>query len=91
LLSSCKKGVYITNVQGAHAGVNAVSGDFSLQASGYYLEDGKKVRPVALITVAGNFLEMLNDITMVGSDLKMSYYGVTSPSIKVKSMPVSGS
>jgi hypothetical protein len=28
---------------------------------------------------------------MVGSDLKMSYYGVTSPSIKVKSMPVSGS
>jgi PmbA protein len=91
LLSSCKKGVYITNVQGAHAGVNAVSGDFSLQASGYYLEDGKKVRPVALITVAGNFLEMLNDITMVGNDLKMSYYGVTSPSIKVKSMPVSGS
>lgn len=91
LLKSCKKGVYITNVQGAHAGVNAVSGDFSLQASGYYLEDGKKVKPVALITVAGNFIEMLNDITMVGNDLKMSYYGVTSPSIKVKSMPVSGS
>lgn len=91
IISSCKKGIFITNVQGAHAGVNAVSGDFSLQASGYLLEEGKKIRPVALITVAGNFLEMLKDITMVGNDSKMSYYGITSPSIKVKSMPVSGS
>ncbi|MFA7076538.1 MAG: TldD/PmbA family protein [Candidatus Izemoplasmatales bacterium] len=91
LLASCEKGIYITDVQGAHAGVNAISGDFSLQASGYLLENGKKGRPVALITVAGNFLEVLKDITMVGNDLKMSYYGITSPSIKVKSMQVSGS
>ncbi len=91
MIKSCKKGIFITNVQGAHSGVNAVSGDFSLQASGYYIENGEKIRPVALITVAGNFLEMLKDITMVGNDLKMSYYGVTSPSIKVKSMQVSGS
>jgi PmbA protein len=91
MIKSCEKGIFITNVQGAHAGVNAVSGDFSLQASGYYIEKGEKIRPVALITVAGNFLEMLKDITMVGNDLKMSYYGVTSPSIKVKSMQVSGS
>lgn len=91
MIASCEKGVFITNVQGAHAGVNPISGDYSLQASGYYIENGKKVKPVALITVAGNFLETLKDITMVGNDLKMSYYGVTSPSIKVKSMTVSGS
>jgi len=91
IIASCEKGIYITNVQGAHAGVNPVSGDFSLQASGYVIENGKKVKPVALITVAGNFLDMLKDIEMVGNDLKMSYYGVTCPSIKVKSMPVSGS
>ncbi len=91
LIASISDGVYITDVQGAHAGANAISGDFSLQASGYYVKDGKIIKPVALITVAGNFIDMLKDITMVGSDLKMSYYGVTSPSIKVKSMPVSGS
>jgi len=91
IIASCERGIYITNVQGAHAGVNPVSGDFSLQASGYVIENGKKVKPVALITVAGNFLDMLKDIEMVGNDLKMSYYGVTCPSIKVKSMPVSGS
>ncbi|MFW5889145.1 MAG: TldD/PmbA family protein [Bacillota bacterium] len=91
MIESMEEGIYITSVQGAHAGANAVSGEFSLQAMGYYVKAGKKVRPVALITVAGNFLEMLKDITMVGEDVKMSYYGVTTPSIKVKSMPVSGS
>ncbi|MGE4571269.1 MAG: TldD/PmbA family protein [Candidatus Izemoplasmatales bacterium] len=91
MISSMKEGIYITDVQGAHAGANAVSGDFSLQAMGYYVKNGKKERPVALITVAGNFIDMLKDITMVGNDSKMSYYGVTTPSIKVKSMPVSGS
>ena len=91
MIKSMDEGIYITNVQGAHAGANAVSGEFSLQAMGYYVKGGKKVRPVALITVAGNFIDMLKDITMVGEDVKMSYYGVTTPSIKVKSMPVSGS
>jgi len=91
MIQSMDEGIYITDVQGAHAGANAVSGDFSLQAMGYYIKDGKQVRPVALITVAGNFIDMLKDITMVGNDGKLSYYGVTTPSVKVKSMPVSGS
>jgi PmbA protein len=91
MIKSMDEGIYITDVQGAHAGANAVSGDFSLQAMGYYVQNGKKSRPVALITVAGNFIDMLKDISMVADDLKMSYYGITTPSIKVKSMPVSGS
>ncbi|QWB99924.1 TldD/PmbA family protein [Mycoplasmatota bacterium] len=91
MIQSMEEGIFITDVQGAHAGANAVSGDFSLQAMGYYVKNGKKVRPVALITVAGNFIDMLKDITMVGNDGKLSYYGVTTPSVKIKSMPVSGS
>lgn len=91
MISSVKEGVLIKEVQGAHAGANPVSGDFSLQAAGYYIKDGKKDRPVALITVAGNFIDMLKNVVMVGNDLKMTYYGITCPSIKVQSMPVSGS
>ena len=90
MLKSSKKAVFVKDVQGAHAGVNAVSGDFSLQASGYLIENGKKTRPVALITVAGNFIDLLKEVTMVGNDLKMSYYGVTCPSVKVEEMQVSG-
>jgi PmbA protein len=91
MVQSMDEGIFITDVQGAHAGANAVSGDFSLQANGYYIKNGKKERPVALITVAGNFIDMLKDITLVGNDGKLSYYGVTTPSVKIKSMPVSGS
>lgn len=91
MIKSCEKGIYITNVQGAHAGANAISGDFSLQAAGYVIDHGKLGQPVALITVAGNFIDMLKDVTMVGNDLKMTYYGISSPSVKIKSMPVSGS
>jgi PmbA protein len=90
MLSSIKDGIYITNVQGAHAGANPVSGDFSLQAAGYHVVDGKIASPVALITVAGNFLTMLKDVTMVGNETKMTYYGITCPAVKVKSMIVSG-
>ncbi|MBN2540119.1 MAG: TldD/PmbA family protein [Bacilli bacterium] len=90
IMASVKDGIYITNVQGAHAGANPVSGDFSLQAAGYYVVDGKIVSPVALITVAGNFLQMLKDVVMVGDEAKMTYYGITCPSVKVKSMMVSG-
>ncbi|XMB71622.1 TldD/PmbA family protein [Mycoplasmatota bacterium WC30] len=91
MIESIKDGLYITEVQGAHAGANPVSGDFSLQAAGYYVVDGKKVKPVALITVAGNFIDMLKKVVLVGDDLKTTYYGVTCPSIKIESMPVSGS
>jgi len=90
MLKSVKDGIYITNVQGAHAGANAVSGDFSLQAAGYHVVDGKIAEPVALITVAGNFIEMLKNVVMVGNETKMTYYGITCPAVKIQSMPVSG-
>ncbi|MDD3126523.1 MAG: TldD/PmbA family protein [Candidatus Izemoplasmatales bacterium] len=90
MLASIKDGLLITNLQGSHAGANTVSGDFSLQASGFVIKDGKIGAPVALVTVAGNFISLLKDIVAVGDDSKTSFYGVTCPSVKVKSMPVSG-
>jgi PmbA protein len=84
------KGLIITDLAGTHSGTNSISGDFSLQASGYYVENGKIVKPVALITIAGNYLTLLNDVVEVCSDLKFNYAFIGSPSIKVKSLIVSG-
>jgi PmbA protein len=89
-VKSMKKGLVITNLDGTHAGASAVSGDFSLQASGFLVEDGKIVRPVALITVAGNYLKLLQDVTDVCDDLKMASESIGSPSLKIKSLMVSG-
>jgi PmbA protein len=91
LLSSVPNGLLITGLEGAHAGANPVSGDFSLQAKGFVLQNGKLGAPVALVTVSGNFITLLQDIVAVGNDSKLGYYGVTCPSVKIKSLPVSGS
>lgn len=83
-------GIYITTVQGLHAGMNAQSGNFSLQASGYLIENGKKSSPVTLITIAGNLFEMLKDVKEVGADSELLSSGFTCSSIYLKKLAISG-
>lgn len=90
LVASIDEGLLITDLSGLHAGLNAISGDFSAQASGFYIKNGKIEKPVTLIVVSGNFIKMMNEIAEIGSDLFMSYSGVGAPSIKFKGLPVSG-
>ncbi len=90
LVKTMKKGLIIADLQGTHSGTNAISGDFSLQASGYYVENGEIIKPVALITVAGNYLTMLQDVEAVGNDMKYAFNFIGSPSLKIKSLAVSG-
>jgi len=89
-IKSMKKGLVITDLAGTHSGTNPISGDFSLQATGFLVEDGKVIRPVALITVAGNYLELLSDVTDVCNDLKFGFSFIGSPSLKIKNLVVSG-
>ena len=89
LCAKMGEGIVITGVSGLHAGANAVSGDFSLLAEGYLVEDGKKGQPVEQVTVAGNFFQVLKDIVAVGSDLKFPG-GMGSPSVWVKEISVAG-
>lgn len=90
LIASISQGVYITDVAGLHAGLNANSGNFSLQAEGFMIRDGKLQEPLALITVAGNLFEMFKDVEEVASNSQLTYLGVECPSIKIKSISVSG-
>ena len=89
----CKEvgnGVIITEFAGLHSGASAVTGDFSLAAKGFMIEDGKKTFPVEQITVAGNFFTLLKDIEAVGSDLKFPMSSIGSPSVIVKELSVAG-
>ncbi len=89
-VSKMEKGIIITDLQGTHSGTNPISGDFSLQANGFYVEDGKIVKPLALITVAGNYLTLLNDVTEICNDLKFGFSFIGSPSLKISSLAISG-
>ena len=90
LIASIGKGLLLTNFDGLHAGLNAISGDMSLKTCGFYIEGGKIVKPVTLIIMAGNFVKMMNDVEAVGSDLEMSYRGIGAPSVKFRSVSISG-
>jgi len=90
LLKQMGTGLVIDELNGLHAGLNSITTDFSLQAAGYYVEDGKIVRPVNLITVAGNFLDMMKEVEAVGSDLEDALSSASAPSILFHSMSISG-
>lgn len=62
LLKKLGNGLYITGLNGMHAGANTQSGDFSLQAEGFLVEGGKKTRPVKNITVADNFYNLIKKV-----------------------------
>lgn len=84
------EGVVITDLEGLHAGLNTVTGDFSLQCAGYYVKDGKRDHSISLITVAGNFIDMLNHVVEVGNDIDWKYRRVVTPSIAIEGCAISG-
>ena len=90
LMAAMGDGLVITEVSGLHAGANPVSGDFSLLAKGYTVEEGKKAKPVEQITVAGNFYTLLKNIRGFGNDLEFVGSPVGSPSVDAGEMNVAG-
>lgn len=90
ILSELGEGLIITEFSGLHAGANAITGEFSLAAKGFMIEDGKKSYPVEQITVAGNFFTLLKDIEEVCDDIKFPMSSFGSPSVFVKELSVAG-
>ena len=90
LFQEVGNGVFITDVSGLHAGLNPQSGNFSLQSTGFMIENGKKGRPLDLITVSGNLLEIFQDVLEVGNDTYVSPSGVSAQSLLIKKIAVSG-
>lgn len=90
LLKKLNNGIYIEEIGGEHAGIHPESGNFSLIASGFMVEDGKKGQPVSLITVAGNIFDVFNDVIAVGKDLKLQLNGYDVPEILIRKIMVAG-
>ncbi|MGE7129661.1 TldD/PmbA family protein [Lysinibacillus xylanilyticus] len=88
LIASVSEGVLITELSGLHSGTNTVSGDFSVAAKGFHIQDGKIVSPVKQMTIAGNFFEFLIDIEESSSELYFLPAGYGSPSLLVKELSV---
>ncbi|HEY6010852.1 MAG TPA: TldD/PmbA family protein, partial [Nitrospirota bacterium] len=88
LVSSLDRGLLVTEVMGMHT-ANHISGDFSVGATGFWIEKGRKAYPVREITIAGNILDLMKHVDAVGSDLRFSGR-IGSPSLRVKELSIGG-
>ncbi|TYB93730.1 MAG: TldD/PmbA family protein [Kosmotoga sp.] len=98
LVQALDNGIVVTSLDGLHSGADPVTGEFSLGASGFLVENGKIVRGVEEITVSGNFLSMLEKLEMAGNDSMFSSQGLLGsnvlayvPSAIVRNIDVAGS
>ena len=67
LLKKMGRGLLVTELMGQ--GVNAVTGDYSRGAAGFWVEDGAIAYPVQEITIAGNLKTMFKNIVAIGNDV----------------------
>jgi len=88
LIASLDRGLFVTEVMGMHT-ANAISGDFSVGATGFWVEKGRKAYPVREITIAGNILDLMKHVDAAGSDLRFSGR-IGSPSLRIQEISIGG-
>ncbi|MDC0683579.1 TldD/PmbA family protein [Sorangium atrum] len=88
IVRSTPRGLYVTEMMGF--GFNAVTGDFSRGASGFWIENGELAYPVSEVTISLNLDELLQRIDAVGDDLDLRT-STCSPTFRVSSMTIAGS
>jgi PmbA protein len=87
IIASTERGLYVTEMMGF--GFNALTGDFSRGASGFWIENGKLAFPVSEVTISGNLDRMLKDIDVIGSDLELKS-STAAPMFRVSNMTIAG-
>jgi PmbA protein len=87
IIKTTKQGLYVTELIGF--GVNLVTGDYSRGASGIWIENGELTYPVEGITIAGNLIEMLQRIEMIGNDLSFRS-SINAPTLLIGQMTIAG-
>ena len=90
LIHDTGKGILVTDVEGLHAGLNPISGDFSLSAKGFLIEGGERTRALKNMVVAGNFYELASNLSGTANDRKMNTHkSFSSPAIRIDELSVS--
>ncbi len=87
LFKKMGRGLYVTETMGH--GSNNVTGDYSVGAAGFWIENGEIQFPVEEITIAGNLRDMFKGIVAVAND-HLPYGSKRVGSILIDHMAVAG-
>ncbi len=87
IVKATKRGLYVTEMMGF--GFNAVTGDFSRGAAGFWIENGELAYPVSEVTISLNVDQLWQTVDAVGSDLDLRT-ATASPTFRVARMTGAG-
>ena len=87
LLKKLHRGLLVTELMGQ--GVNAITGDYSRGAAGYWVENGEIAYPVQEITIAGNLKDMFRGIAAIGNDV-LKHGSRQCGSVLIEQMTIAG-
>lgn len=90
LIADIDDGVLVQMVQGLHSGVNPISGDFSVGASGLTITNGQVGAPIREFTIASTLQRMLLDVVEVGNDVDWLPMSAAGVSLVIRDITVSG-
>ncbi|MDO8403137.1 MAG: TldD/PmbA family protein [Pseudomonas sp.] len=90
LVADVQDGVLIQMVQGLHSGVNPISGDFSVGASGLTITNGQLGAPVREFTIASTLQRMLLDVVEIGGDVDWLPMRAAGVSLVIRDVTMSG-
>lgn len=86
LMQQIGDGFYVTETIGH--GTNLITGDFSVGASGFWVENGVRAYPVSEVTIAGNLRDIFRTL-IPANDLEFKY-ATNAPTLAVPAMTIAG-
>lgn len=92
LLGEAGDGVYVTDVSGLHSGVNPVSGQFSVGATGRVISGGELAEAADEFTIASDLASMLRAVVAAGTEPRWVPFGgsVSTPPLLIAEMAIGG-
>lgn len=92
IVADVADGLYVQDVAGIHSGVNPVSGEFSVGATGMWIRGGELAEPVREVTVSSTIVDILTAITLLGDDRRFYPFGgsLAGATMLIAEMTVAG-
>ena len=93
LIAEAGDGLYVMGVSGLHSGVNAISGSFSVGATGRLIRNGELAEAAREMTIASDLVSMLIAVQRAGGEARWIPFGgsVKAPALLVREMTIGGS
>jgi PmbA protein len=91
LIGQVQRGLLVLSTRNV-GGINPISGDYSVGASGVWIENGEEAGPVTGVTIAANMLDMLAGLVAVGDDFRWVPGAATVgvPTLRIEGMTIAG-